>query len=125
MACPDRPPTATDRPDGPNAGRPPADPADTLDIRPITAVRTVKAGTTIRAWAGPNQGTCDIPAEQFASYIATPPHSDYVSGHSTLSAAASRILRLFTDSDTLNMSATIGAGTSTVEPARSQPPRSD
>jgi hypothetical protein len=85
-------------------------------IRPVTAVRTVEAGTTIRAWAGPNQGTRDIPAEQFTSYIATPPHPDYVSGHSTFSAAASRTLRLFTGSDTLNMSATIGAGTSTVEP---------
>ena len=57
-------------------------------IRPVTAVRTVKAGTTIKAWAGPNQGTRDIPAEQFPSYIATPPHPDYVSGHSTFSAAA-------------------------------------
>jgi hypothetical protein len=85
-------------------------------IRPITAVRTLKAGTTIKAWAGPNQGTRSIPAEQFASYIATPPHPDYVSGHSTFSAAAARVLRLFTGSNTLQMSATIAKGGSVVEP---------
>ncbi len=85
-------------------------------IRPITAVRTLKAGTTIKAWAGPNQGTRTIPAEQFVPYIATPPHPDYVSGHSTFSGAAARVLRLFTGSNTLQMSATIAKGKSVVEP---------
>jgi hypothetical protein len=85
-------------------------------IRPVTAVRTVKAGTTIRAWAGPNKGTQEIPAEQFVSYIATPPHPDYVSGHSTFSGAACRVLRLFTGNDILNMSATMPKGSSVVEP---------
>ena len=71
---------------------------------------TLKAGTTIKAWAGPGRGTRDIAAEQFTSYIATPPHPDYVSGHSTFSGAAARILRLFTGTDTLQMSATIAKG---------------
>jgi hypothetical protein len=85
-------------------------------IRPVMAVRTLKAGTTIRAWAGPGAGTQFIPAEKFQSYIPTPSFPDYVSGHSTFSSAAGRILRTFTGSDSLNMSATIGAGTSVVEP---------
>jgi hypothetical protein len=85
-------------------------------IRPITAVRTLKAGTTIKAWAGPNKGTRTIPAEEFVSYIATPPHPDYVSGHSTFSGAAARVLRLFTGSNTLQMSATIAKGGSVIEP---------
>jgi hypothetical protein len=85
-------------------------------IRPISAVRTLRAGTTIRAWAGPNQGTRFIPAEQFVSYIATPPHPDFVSGHSTFSGAAARVLRLFTGSDILQMSTTIAKGGSVVEP---------
>jgi hypothetical protein len=80
------------------------------------AVRTVKAGTTIRAWAGPGAGTQFIPAERFQSYIPTPSFPDYVSGHSTFSAAAGRVLRLFTGSDSLNLSATIAAGDSFVEP---------
>ncbi|HET6530476.1 MAG TPA: vanadium-dependent haloperoxidase [Actinoplanes sp.] len=85
-------------------------------IRPITAVRTLKAGTTIRAWAGPGRGTREIPAEQFTSYVGTPPHPDYVSGHSTFSGAAARVLRLFTGNDILNLSATLPAGSSVVEP---------
>lgn len=87
-------------------------------LRPVTAVRTLKAGTTIKAWAGPGKGTGDIPAEQFASYIATPPHPDYVSGHSTFSGAACRVLKLFTGSDSLGMSTTIAKGSSTVEPGK-------
>jgi hypothetical protein len=85
-------------------------------IRPVMAVRTLKAGTTIRAWAGPGAGSQFIPAEKFRSYIPTPSFPDYVSGHSTFSAAAARILRLFTGSDSLNMSTTIAAGSSVVEP---------
>jgi hypothetical protein len=85
-------------------------------IRPVMAVRTLKAGTTIRAWGGPGAGSQFIPAERFQSYIPTPSFPDYVSGHSTFSAAAARILRLFTGSDSLNMSTTIAAGSSVVEP---------
>ena len=85
-------------------------------IRPVMAVRTLKAGTTIRAWGGPGAGSRFIPAETFQSYIPTPSFPDYVSGHSTFSAAAARVLRMFTGSDSLNMSTTIAAGDSFVEP---------
>jgi hypothetical protein len=85
-------------------------------IRPITAVRTTQAGKTIKAWAGPGQGTKVIPAEQFRSYIPTPPFPDYVSGHSTFSAAAAQVIRTFTGSDTLNLTSTFAAGSSFVEP---------
>jgi PAP2 superfamily len=85
-------------------------------IRPVTAVRTTQAGKTIKAWAGPGQGTKLIPAEQFRSYIPTPPFPDYVSGHSTFSAAAAQVLRSFTGSDTLNLTVNFAAGSSFVEP---------
>jgi vanadium-dependent haloperoxidase-like protein/uncharacterized protein DUF6851 len=85
-------------------------------IRPVTAVRSTQAGRTIKAWAGPGQGTKPIPAEQFRSYIPTPPFPDYVSGHSTFSAAAAQVIRTFTGSDTLNLTATFAAGSSFVEP---------
>ena len=85
-------------------------------IRPVTAVRTTQAGKTIKAWAGPGQGTKVIPAEQFRSYIPTPPFPDYVSGHSTFSAAAAQVIRTFTGSDTLNLTATFATGSSFVEP---------
>ena len=85
-------------------------------IRPVTAVRTTHAGKTIKAWAGPGQGTRIIPAEQFRSYIPTPPFPDYVSGHSTFSAAAGQVLRSFTGSDTLSLTVDFAAGSSFVEP---------
>ena len=85
-------------------------------IRPVTAVRTTQAGKTIKAWAGPGQGTKVIPAEQFRSYIPTPPSPDYVSGHSTFSAAAAQVIRTSSGSDTLNVTSTFAAGSSFVEP---------
>jgi VCPO second helical-bundle domain/Domain of unknown function (DUF6851) len=85
-------------------------------IRPVTAVRTTFAGKTIRAWAGPGQGARIIPAEQFRSYIPTPPFPDYVSGHSTFSAAAAQVIRTFTGSDSLNLTVNFAAGSSFVEP---------
>jgi PAP2 superfamily len=85
-------------------------------IRPVTAVRTTHAGRMIRAWAGPFQGSRLIPAEQFRSYIPTPPHPDYVSGHSTFSAASAQVLRSFAGTDALNLTVDFGAGTSFVEP---------
>ena len=85
-------------------------------IRPVTAVRTSQKGKLIKAWGGPGQGTQVIPAEQFRSYIPTPPHPDYVSGHSTFSAAASQVIRSFTGSDGLNLTVNFAAGSSFVEP---------
>jgi vanadium-dependent haloperoxidase-like protein/uncharacterized protein DUF6851 len=85
-------------------------------IRPVTAVRTTHAGKTITAWAGPFQGIKTMPGEQFRSYIPTPPHPDYVSGHSTFSAASAQVLRLFTGGDILSLTVTFDPGTSFVEP---------
>jgi hypothetical protein len=85
-------------------------------IRPVTAVRTSQKGKAIKAWAGPFQGTKVIPAEQFRSYIPTPPFPDYVSGHSTFSAAAAQVIRSFTGSDTLSLTSSFAAGSSFVEP---------
>jgi PAP2 superfamily len=85
-------------------------------IRPVTAVRTSQKGKLIKARGGPGQGTQTIPAERFQSYIPTPPHPDYVSGHSTFSAAASQVIRSFTASDGLNLTVNFAAGSSFVEP---------
>jgi hypothetical protein len=85
-------------------------------IRPVTAVRTTHAGKTIKAWAGPGRGTQVIPAEEFRSYIPTPPFPDYVSGHSTFSAAAAQVIRSFAGSDSLGLTVNFAAGSSFVEP---------
>jgi hypothetical protein len=85
-------------------------------VRPITAVRYLYAGQPVQAWAGPYQGTQLISGESFRSYIPTPPFAEYVSGHSTFSAAAAEILRSVAGSDALGASVTIAAGASPIEP---------
>jgi hypothetical protein len=89
-------------------------------VRPITAIRYLKQGQKIRAWAGPGLGTRVIRGEDWRPYqpdwFPTPPFSEYVSGHSTFSAAAAEILRRFTGSDAFGASVTITAGDLGVEP---------
>jgi hypothetical protein len=89
-------------------------------VRPITAVRYLKKGKKIRAWAGPYAGTRVIDGESWLPYqvpsFLTPPFSEYVSGHSTFSAAAAEVLSIFTGSDRFGHEAVIAAGSSRIEP---------
>jgi hypothetical protein len=85
-------------------------------IRPVSAIRFLYAGKPVLAWGGPFRGTERILGEQFQSYIPTPPFPEYVSGHSTFSAASAEILRRFTSSDRFGASVTIAAGSSAIEP---------
>jgi hypothetical protein len=76
--------------------------------RPWTLVRHYYKGQTIKGWAGPGKGVLtDLPAEKWHPYspdtFVTPPFPGYPSGHSTVSAAASTILALFTGSDRLEV----------------------
>lgn len=88
--------------------------------RPISAIRFLKQGRRIRAWAGPGQGTRVIRGEEWRPYqpewFPTPPFPEYVSGHSSFSAAAAEILRRFTGSDAFGASVTITTGDLGVEP---------
>jgi hypothetical protein len=89
-------------------------------VRPITAVRTRKNGQWVLAWAGPNKGTRLIKGETWHPYQAatfpTPPFAEYVSGHSTFSAASARVLQRFTGSDLFGARVRVRRGTSFVEP---------
>lgn len=89
-------------------------------VRPITAVRALLAGTTVRAWAGPGRGSRDIDGARWWPYqqprFITPPFPEYVSGHSTFSAAAAEVLKRFTGSDAFGGTHTIPAGASRIEP---------
>lgn len=71
--------------------------------RPWTLVRVLHAGKTVRGWLGPGRGVGDVRAEDWRPYspasFVTPPFPGYVSGHSTVSAAAARTLALITGSD--------------------------
>jgi hypothetical protein len=89
-------------------------------VRPITAIRYLKRGQKIRAWAGPGLGTRVIDGGSWRPYqpdwFPTPPFSEYVSGHSTFSAAGAEILKRFTGEDRFGASITITQGDLGVEP---------
>jgi hypothetical protein len=89
-------------------------------VRPVTAIRYLKQGKTIRAWGGPGRGTQVIDGDRWVPYqvatFRTPPFGEYVSGHSTFSTAGATVLRLFTGSDDYGDCAVFPAGWSRVEP---------
>jgi hypothetical protein len=89
-------------------------------VRPITAIRTLFRGQSVRAWAGPYQGTKMIDGAAWFPYqlttFPTPPFPEYSSGHSNFSAAGAEILRLFTGSDRFGGSTVLPAGSSRIEP---------
>ena len=96
-------------------------------VRPITAIRTLFAGQSVRAWAGPGQGTRTIDGAAWFPYqpttFPTPPFPEYSSGHSNFSAAGAEILKLFTGNDWFGGSSLIPAGSSRIEPG--SVPRND
>jgi hypothetical protein len=89
-------------------------------VRPITAIRTLFQGQSVRAWAGPYQGTSMIDGAAWFPYqpttFPTPPFPEYSSGHSNFSAAGAEILKLFTGSDRFGGSTVFRAGSSRIEP---------
>jgi hypothetical protein len=89
-------------------------------VRPVTAISLVFKGKKIRAWGGRGKGTVEMDGAQWIPYqpttFPTPPFPDYVSGHSTYSAAAARILTLWTGSEHFGNSVTLRPGSSKIEP---------
>lgn len=65
-------------------------------VRPASAIRNKFNGQEIQSWGGPDQGTQTIMGEDWLPYqdvtFVTPPFSEFVSGHSTFSAAAAAVL---------------------------------
>ena len=105
-------------------------------VRPITAIqylsehnllpeehdyvrRNAQGKTEIYAWGGPDQGAQWIQGSDWLPYqdisFVTPPFGEYVSGHSTFSAAGAEILQRFTGSDALGLCHTELAHSSTFE----------
>jgi hypothetical protein len=89
-------------------------------VRPVTAIPLLYRGKTIKAWGGPGRGTVDMDGSQWVPYqpttFPTPPFPDFVSGHSTYSAAAAKILTLWTGSERFDFAVTLRAGSSKIEP---------
>jgi hypothetical protein len=91
-------------------------------VRPITAVRYLMAGQTIKGYGlqGPAGGQGAIQGESWTPYqpmtFPKPAFPEYVSGHSSFSAAAAEVLRSFTGSDAFGASHTVTAHSTTIEP---------
>jgi hypothetical protein len=89
-------------------------------VRPISAIRFLYAGKPVRAWAGPYEGVRIIDGNRWRPYqpstFLSPPFAEYVSGHSTFSAAAGAILEAFTGSGRFGLSVSLEAGSSRIEP---------
>jgi hypothetical protein len=109
--------------DGPSSELPPGHWclfAHFVSVRPVTAIHYLFHGKVIKAWGGPYLGTQLIDGKNWKPYqaatVVTPAFPEYISGHSTFSAAAAEVLKRFTGSDLLNASYTQWAGTSAFEP---------
>ncbi|MDQ6831554.1 MAG: phosphoesterase, partial [Gemmatimonadota bacterium] len=89
-------------------------------VRPVTAIHFWKAGKMIRCWGGPGRGTVVMRGEDWKPYqpstVVTPSFPEFISGHSTFSAAGAEVLRSMSGSDVFGASVTILAGSSKVEP---------
>jgi hypothetical protein len=72
--------------------------------RPWTLIREYYKGKKIQGWLGPNRGFGEINASEWLPYspaiFITPPFPGYPSGHSAVSGACAKMLKLFTGSDT-------------------------
>lgn len=88
-------------------------------VRPIQAIPYLFHGQLIKAWR-PFLGTQTFDGSLWIPYqlttFPTPPFPEYISGHSTFSAAGAEILKRFTDSDEFGDAVTFPPGSSKTEP---------
>jgi hypothetical protein len=90
-------------------------------VRPVTAIRQRYAGKMVNSWLGPGKGYGSVLGQNWMPYqeptVVTPPFPEYVSGHSTFSAAGRTvILQFYGNSDAFNAKVIIKAGSSKIEP---------
>jgi len=88
--------------------------------RPITVIPIRYRGQLIRAWGGPGRGTQTILGEQWVPWQRpvnrTPPFPDFVSGHSTFSAACAAAIARVRGSNTVTLTATVPQGAFRTDP---------
>ena len=88
-------------------------------VRPITSIPYLFRGQQIQSWR-PFQGTQTFDGSLWIPYqpstFPTPPFPEYISGHSTFSAAGAEILKRFTHSDKFGDSVKFSALSSNTEP---------
>ncbi|MBC7684998.1 MAG: phosphatase PAP2 family protein [Bdellovibrionales bacterium] len=91
--------------------------------RPITAIRYLYSGQVVQSYGpdGPSGALRAVAGEQWVpfqqSFNPTPSHPEFVSGHSTYSAASAAALRLFTGSDAFSYRVTLNARSLLYDPS--------
>ena len=89
--------------------------------RPTTAIRELYRDKLVVSWRGPGKGFGKVPGQNWMPYqllnVVTPPFPEYVSGHSTFSAAGRTVLTMFYgNNDAFGAKVTIPARSSAIEP---------
>jgi hypothetical protein len=88
--------------------------------RPINAIRYRYKDQQVTSWLGPGKGWGHVLGKDWQPYqalnVVTPSFPEYVSGHSTFSAAGRTVLGIFFGTDNFNAKVTIKAGSSKIEP---------
>jgi hypothetical protein len=89
-------------------------------VRPATAICFLFHGQQVTSWGGPGKRTVKMDGKDWLPYqpttFPTPPFPEFISGHSTFSAAAARVMELFTGCDRFGDSVTFAPRSSVVEP---------
>jgi len=89
-------------------------------VRPTTAIRERYKGQLITSWKGPGKGYGKVLGQDWLPYqatnVVTPGFPEYVSGHSTFSAAGRTVMAAYFGTDNFNAKVTIKAGSSQIEP---------
>jgi hypothetical protein len=90
--------------------------------RPTTAIRYRYKDKQVTSWLGPGKGFGHVLGQNWQPYqlptVVTPAFPEYVSGHSTFSAAGRTVLGIFFGTDNFNAKVTIKAGSSKIEPGK-------
>lgn len=85
--------------------------------RPVSVIHEEMDEVTFDAWGGPCQSTVPMEGEGWKPYlIQTPPFAEYVSGHSTFSAAVAEIVKCFCGNNQYGGEITVKAKKSKIEP---------
>jgi hypothetical protein len=89
--------------------------------RPTSAIRELYKDKVVVSWRGPGKGYARVLGKDWMPYqllnVVTPGFPEYVSGHSTFSAAGRTVLTMFYgNNDAFGAKVTIPAGSSAIEP---------
>lgn len=85
-------------------------------VRPFSAIPFLYGNRPVTAWGGPGQGTVQIPANEWKSYLEEADHPEYPSASTCFCNAHGRSARLFLGTDALGFPVERPAGSSNIEP---------